>query len=125
MARKVSKTLTDGELRIMDVVWDLQNASVKNVEEVLQKSGPVAYNTVQTMMRILEDKGYVQHTKSGRSFVYSPLVDRKKARSEALKHLISSFFDGTPQSLVVNLLEDEEMDALEIQKLKDLINSSD
>ncbi len=125
MARKVSKTLTDGELRIMDVIWKLQNASVKNVVEVLQKDSHVAYNTVQTMLRILEDKGYVQHTKTGRSFIYSPLVDRKKARSEALKHLISSFFDGTPQSLVVNLLEDEEMDALEIQKLKDLINSSD
>jgi len=125
MARKVSKILTDGELRIMNVIWDLQNASVKNVVEVLQKDSPVAYNTVQTMMRILEDKDYVRHTKSGRSFVYIPLVDRKKARSEALKHLISSFFGGTPQSLVVDLLEDEEMDALEIQKLKDLINNSD
>ncbi|MBT3532073.1 MAG: BlaI/MecI/CopY family transcriptional regulator [Gammaproteobacteria bacterium] len=109
----------------MNVIWDLQNASVKNVVEVLQKDSPVAYNTVQTMMRILEDKDYVRHTKSGRSFVYIPLVDRKKARSEALKHLISSFFGGTPQSLVVDLLEDEEMDALEIQKLKDLINNSD
>ena len=109
----------------MNVIWDLQNASVKNVVEVLQKDSPVAYNTVQTMMRILEDKDYVRHTKSGRSFVDIPLVDRKKARSEALKNLISSFFGGTPQSLVVDLLEDEEMDALEIQKLKDLINNSD
>jgi len=130
MARKVSKTLTDGELRIMQVMWKLQKASVKEVTEVLvaevlKESESVAYNTVQTMLRILEEKGYLEHTKCGRSFIYSPLVPQHKARSAALKHLLSSFFDDSPQSLMVNLLEDEELDASEIQKLKDLIENSD
>lgn len=125
MARKVSKTLTEGELRIMEVVWKLQSASVRDVATVLQKKESVAYNTVQTMLRILEDKGYVKHTKSGRSFIYRPLVEQRKARSAALKQLLSSFFDDSPQSLVVNLLQDEELDASDIQKLKELIAKSE
>lgn len=125
MARKVSKTLTEGELRIMEVVWKLQNASVRDVAAVLQEKDSVAYNTVQTMLRILEEKGYVKHVKSGRSFIYTPVVERQKARSAALKQLLSSFFDDSPQSLVVNLLEDEELDASELQKLKELIAKSE
>lgn len=125
LARKISKTLTEGELRIMEVVWKQQNASVRDVATVLQEEGSVAYNTVQTMLRILEEKGYLKHTKSGRSFIYSPLVGRQKARSAALKQLLSSFFDDSPQSLVVNLLEHEELDATDIQKLKDLIAKSE
>ena len=101
MARKESKTLTEGELRIMEVVWKLQNASVKDVTDVLQAKEAVAYNTVQTMLRILETKGYLTHVKSGRSFIYHPVVERKKARSAALKQLLASFFDDSPQSLVV------------------------
>ena len=124
MARKVSKTLTEGELRIMEVIWKLQSASVRDVTVVLQEKGSVAYNTVQTMLRILEEKGYVKHTKSGRSFIYSPLVEQHRARSAALKQLLSSFFDDSPRSLVVNLLEDEELDASDIQKLKELIAKS-
>ncbi len=125
MARKVSKTLTDGELPIMEAVWKLKNATVKEVVCALQGNEPAAYNTVQTMLRILEEKGYVQHTKSGRSFIYSARVERRMARSEALKHLLSRFFDDSPQSLVVNLLEDEKLDATEIKKLKELIGQSE
>lgn len=125
MARKVSKTLTEGELRIMDVVWKLQNVSVRDVTAVIQEKDSVAYNTVQTMLRILEEKGYVKHVKSGRSFIYRPVVERQKARSAALKQLLSSFFDDSPQSLVVNLLEDEKLDASDIQKLKELIAKSE
>ena len=125
MARKTSKTLTEGELRIMDVVWKLQNASVRDVTAVIQEKDSVAYNTVQTMLRILEEKGYVKHVKSGRSFIYRPVVERQKARSAALKQLLSSFFDDSPQSLVVNLLEDEKLDATDIQKIKELIAKSE
>ncbi len=125
MARKASKTLTEGELRIMEVIWSLGSASVRDVAAVLQEKDSVAYNTVQTMLRILEEKGYLSHEKLGRSFIYTPLVERHKARSVALKHLLSNFFDGSPQSLLVNLLEDEELDASDMQKLKDLIAKSE
>ncbi len=125
MARKISKTLTDGELRIMEVVWDMKQASVKDVTAVLLEKESPAYNTVQTMLRILEEKGYLKHAKTGRSFVYSPLVGRNAARSAALKHLLSSFFNDSPQSLVVNLLEDEKLDAADLQQLKEIIEQSD
>jgi len=121
MARKVSKTLTEGELRIMEVIWDKRKASVKDVREVLQRNGNVAYNTVQTMLRILEEKGYLTHTKSSRSFVYTPLVERREARRNALKNLLVSFFDGSPETLFVNLLEDEDLDKEELESLKRLI----
>jgi len=124
MARKASQTLTEGELRLMKVVWTLGTATVRDVVVELEKEGKVAYNTVQTMLRILEEKGYLSHEKSGRSFVYTAIVERQNARSAALKHLLSNFFDDSPQSLLVNLIEDEELDAADIKKLKELISKS-
>jgi len=124
MARKPSKTLTDGELRIMEVLWKKKNASVRDVCDVLNEKEDVAYNTVQTMMRILEDKGYLQHHKEGRAFVYAPVVDRKSARSSALKHFMSSFFDGSPKALVQNLIEDENIDKMEIDRLRKLLDDN-
>ncbi|PHS03565.1 MAG: MarR family transcriptional regulator [Blastopirellula sp.] len=124
MARKASQTLTDGELRLMQVIWRLGSATVRDVVVELEKKDKVAYNTVQTMLRILEEKGYLSHEKLGRSFVYSPIVERQNARSAALKKLLANFFDDSPQSLLVNLIEDEELDVADIQKLKGLISQS-
>ena len=124
MARKASQTLTEGELRLMKVVWTLGTATVRDVVVELEKKGTVAYNTVQTMLRILEEKGYLSHEKAGRSFVYTAIVERHNARSAALKQLLSNFFDDSPQSLLVNLIEDEELDAADIKKLKELISKS-
>lgn len=124
MARKASQTLTEGELRLMKVVWTLGTATVRDVVVELEKKDKVAYNTVQTMLRILEDKGYLSHEKAGRSFVYTPIVERQNARSAALKQLLANFFDDSPQSLLVNLIEDEALNAADIKKLKELISKS-
>ncbi|MFK8030477.1 MAG: BlaI/MecI/CopY family transcriptional regulator [Gammaproteobacteria bacterium] len=121
MARKSSKTLTDGELRLMEVLWELKTASVRDVVNALSDQEPVAYNTVQTMLGILEAKGYLEHHKEGRAFVYAPLVDRKTARNSALKHFIGRFFDGSPQALVQNLIQDEDVDSIEIDRLRKLL----
>ena len=121
MARKPSKTLTDGELRIMEVLWTKKTASVRDVCDVLNEKDDVAYNTVQTMMRILEDKNYLSHHKEGRAFVYTPVVDQRSARSSALKHFLGSFFDGSPKALVQNLIEDENIDKMEIDRLRKLL----
>lgn len=125
MARRKSQTLTDGELRIMDVVWELREASVRDVTDRLSESENVAYNTVQTMLRILTEKGYVAHRKDGRAFIYRPLVGRTEARAAALKHVLARFFGGSRRLLVENLLDDDELDALEIERLKALIRNSD
>jgi len=121
MARKASKTLTDGELRIMEVLWRLKKGSVREVVNALREKEDVAYNTVQTVLGILETKGYLQHYKEGRAFVYTPVVDKRTARSSALRHFMSSFFDGSPQALVQNLLQDENVDAIEIARLRKLL----
>lgn len=125
MARKRTATLTEGELRMMEVIWALGEASVREVTDQLQDKEPVAYNTVQTMLRILEQKGYLLHRKEGRSFIYQPLVARQQARSAALRHLLQRFFDDSPQALMVNLLESESLDMAELEQLKALIEQSE
>ncbi len=111
MARRRSKTLTDGEARLMQVLWDLQSATVADVVSRLKSN----YSTVQTMLRILERKGYVAHEKAGRAFAYRPLIDQKQARRSALSHLVSGLFDNSPSLLVLNVLEDERIDRGELR----------
>ena len=122
MARRKSQTLTDGELRIMDVIWRLEEATVRDVTDEL---GDVAYNTVQTMLRILDEKGYVTYRKDGRAFVYRALVNRGDARAAALKHLLGRFFGGSRTALVENLLRDDDLDAMEIDRLKRLVRNAE
>lgn len=121
MARKKSLTLTEAELPIMEVLWDKGVATVGEVAEGLSKDRAVAYNTVLTLMRILERKGYVQHTKDGRAFVYQPVVDRGEASRTAVRQLLNRFFNDSPELLVLNLLHDEAMDDQEIERLRGLI----
>ena len=73
------------------------------------------YSTVQTLLRILEKKGYIEHRKSGRAFVYKPVVDQQQARRRALKHLVSRLFDGSPSLLVLNVLEHERIRAQRVE----------
>ncbi|HXN47886.1 MAG TPA: BlaI/MecI/CopY family transcriptional regulator [Bryobacteraceae bacterium] len=121
MARKKSTTLTEAELPIMEVLWDKGVATVGEVAEGLSKDKAVAYNTVLTLMRILERKGYVQHTKDGRAFVYQPVVDRGEASRTAVRQLLNRFFNDSPELLVLNLLHDEAIDEQEIERLRGLI----
>jgi predicted transcriptional regulator len=110
--------LTDGELRLMRVLWEKEEASVGEVIEGLHERRKPAYNTVLTMLRILERKQQVAHRKQGRAFVFHPIVDRGRARHSAVKHLINRFFDGSPDQLVLNILEDEETQADVLSALK-------
>jgi BlaI family transcriptional regulator, penicillinase repressor len=121
MARKRSPALTDAEARVMAVVWQQKTASVADVVGTLRKKSAVSYSTVQTMLRILENKGYVTHDKVARAFVYRPVVDERQARLRALKHLIGRLFNGSPSLLVLNVLNDEELDPTELMRVKRLI----
>ena len=124
MARKRSSTLTDAELRLMNVLWDKGSATVGEVADGLPRGLPLAYSTVLTTMRILEHKGYVRHTKEGRAFVYHPVVNRGQASRNAVRHILSRFFRNSPELLVLNILEDEQMDAAELDRLRKLIQAS-
>lgn len=121
MARKPSTGLTDAESEVMAVLWRLRRASVNDVVMAMNETRAVAYSTVQTVLRILETKGYLAHDKVARAFVYRPVIDERQARRGALRHLVRRLFDGSPSLLVLNVLEDEELDPAEREQLRKLI----
>ena len=124
MARRPSAWLTDAESEVMAVLWRLRQASVSDVVTALNKKRAVTYSTVQTILRILETKGYLTHDKVARAFVYRPLVDERQARRRALRHLVRRLFDGSPSLLVLNVLEDEDLDPAERERLRKLIEGT-
>jgi len=123
MARRKSPTLTEVELELMDVLWTKGSATVGEIVEALPEER-LAYSSVLTMMRILEQKGYVTHEKESRAFIYRPLLDRQQAQKNVLGYLLKRFFNNSPELLVVNLLEHEEVGSNEIKRLKHLIEKS-
>jgi predicted transcriptional regulator len=124
MARKPSPALTDAEARVMAVLWQSQTATVGDVVATLNRKREVSYSTVQTILRILEQKGYVTHEKVARAFLYRPIVDERQARRRALRHLVTRMFNGSPTLLVSNVLEDEKIDPAELRQLKRLIEEA-
>jgi BlaI family transcriptional regulator, penicillinase repressor len=124
MPRKPSPALTDAEARVMAVLWQLETATVGDVVAALAPERTVSYSTVQTILRILEDKQYVVHDKVARAFLYRPVVDARQARRRALRHLATRLFNGSPSLLVMNVLHDEEMDPAELQRLKKLVEEA-
>jgi len=124
MARRQSPALTDAESEVMAVLWRLQAASVGKVASTLAETRAVTYSTVQTILRILETKGYVTHEKVARAFVYRAVIDERQARRRALRHLVSRLLEGSPSLLVLNVLEDEDIDPLERERLKKLIHQA-
>jgi BlaI family penicillinase repressor len=121
MPRKRSPALTEAESRVMTVLWRQSPATVGEVVAALKRQRPVSYSTVQTILRILETKGYVTHEKVARAFQYRAIVDERQARRRALKLLVGRLFNGSPSLLVLNVLDDEEMDPAELERLKRLI----
>ena len=119
MARKKATTLTEAELRLMNVLWERGPSAVAEVVEALPE--PLAYSTVLTTLRILEQKGYIEHTKEGRAFLYQPIVDQAGARRNAVRHLVDHFFNKSPELLVLNVLKQEEFDHQDLKRLKTLI----
>lgn len=124
MARRKSKSLTDGELRLMNVLWDKERATVKEVVAAVPGPGRPAYSTVLTMLRILEDKGYARHEKRGRAFVYVPVLGRDQARRSAIQRLVSQLFNDSPGSLVLNVIEHDDVDEKELARLRERLEAS-
>ena len=123
MPRKKSPTLTEAELRLMEILWAKGEATVADAVAAIPKREALAYSTVLTTMRILEQKGYVAHRQEGRAFVYRPVVDRGEARRSAVKHLLSRFFDNSPELLVLNVIDEERLDMAELERLRKLVDA--
>ncbi len=123
--RRRSPALTDAEAPLMDVLWQRTQATVSEVVDALKEKKRAAhYSTVQTLLRILETKGYVSHEKVGRAFIYRPRVDERQARRRALSHLLTRLFNGSPSLLLLNVLEDGQIDAEELKRLKKIIEDA-
>ncbi len=122
MPRSQSAVLTDAELRLMEVLWQKGAATVHEVLQGLPKKAPLAYNSVLTTIRILEKKGYVEHVKAGKAHVYRPRVGREDASRSAVRHLVSRFFKNSHELLVLNLLDDQSVDAEELKRLRQLLD---
>jgi predicted transcriptional regulator len=118
--RKKSESLTEVEQRVMEVLWSSGNGTVSEVLAALKSSRPPAFNTVQTILRILEKKGYVRHTEEGRAFRYFPLVDKADVTRSAVQSVVRRFF-GSPGALALNLLTSEKVTPEELRNIRRLI----
>jgi predicted transcriptional regulator len=121
VARKKSPTLTEAELRLMDVLWARGDSTVTDVVAALGDP-PLAYNTVLTTLRILETKGYVKHRAVGRAFVYAPKVGQEEARSNVIDYVVSRFFDNSPRALMLKLLDADSLDEREVKRIRALLD---
>ncbi len=124
MARPKSPTLTEAELRLMDVLWKKEAATVSDVVAALPGNEPLAYSTVLTTLRILERKGYVSHEKEGRAYVYQPVVGREDARRSVVRYMMSRFFNNSPEALMLNILENEPVDGDVLDRLKRMVDDN-
>jgi BlaI family transcriptional regulator, penicillinase repressor len=117
--------LTEAELRLMNVLWQKGQATVHQLLESLPPKPSLAYNSVLTTIRILEKKGYVKHSKDGRAHIYTPLVGQKEATRFEVRNLVNRFFKNSHELLVLNILEDNNVDADEIKRLSQLLENSE
>ena len=120
MPPRPSETLTEAELRVMNVLWIKGPASVQQVLDGLPEKLDLAYNSVLTTIRVLEKKGYVEHSKDGRAHIYKPLIGRADASRSEVRRLVSRFF-GNSQELLLNLLEEQDIDADELNRLRQML----
>jgi BlaI family transcriptional regulator, penicillinase repressor len=118
--RKQSITLTEAELRLMRVLWEKGPSTVHQIQQSLDGT-ELAYNSVLTTIRVLEKKGYVKHAKDGRAHVYEPTIGQRDATRFEIRNLVSRFFRDSHEALVLNILEDDTLDAKELQRLKDIL----
>jgi predicted transcriptional regulator len=124
MPPKKSNTLTEAELRLMKILWRRGESAVNDLVLAMPEGEALAYNSVLTTVRILEQKGYVEHRQEGRAFVYSPCVAEQDASRSEVRHLMSRFFGNSRERLLLSLLGDEEISPEELHRLKDAIQAA-
>lgn len=121
MPPKPSNTLTQAELRLMRVMWTRGESSVADLVAACAGETSLAYTSVLTTVRILEQKGYVTHRQEGRAFLYSPCVAEHEASRSEVRNVLQRFFGNSRERLLLSLLGDEEISAEELRRLKEAI----
>jgi predicted transcriptional regulator len=124
MPPKKSNTLTEAELRLMKILWRRGESAVNDLVAAMPEGVPLAYNSVLTTIRILEQKGYVEHRQEGRAFVYWPLVLEHEAGRSEVKHVLSRYFGNSREQLLLTLLGDGEISREELERLKAAIRKA-
>lgn len=110
---------TQRELDVMSVLWDRGPSTVAEVRKALDDE--LAYTTVLTVLRILEEKGHVSHTTEGRAHRYRPLVEKSAAGGSALRRITERLFGGSPELLLTHLVDDEDLSDDELRRMRDLL----
>ena len=116
--RKPKPRLTPLESLVMNAVWTLGDASVRQVQEALEAEKPMAYNTVLTVMRILRDKGFLQSRRVGRLDQYRPAVSRQQVARRSLGEILDRFFSGSARAMVSQLLDSQDLSTDEIRAIR-------
>jgi BlaI family penicillinase repressor len=124
MARKKSLQLTDSEQSIMEILWKKGEASVREVADTLSEEKTTAYTTVQTMCKILADKGYADFRKEGKAFIYTPKITEKEARQGALTAMLNRFFGGSPEVLAQHLMQETDIELKDLEALQNQIDQA-
>lgn len=124
MPPRQSVTLTEAELRLMNVLWQRGSGTVQQVLDDLPPQLALAYNSVLTTVRVLEKKGYVAHKKDGRAHVYVPVIQRTDATRSEISNLVSRFFKNSHDQLVFNILEERGVDAKELDRLRKMLETT-
>src|ERR1700727_3562430 len=116
MPPKKSPTLSEAELRLMKILWTRGESTVNDIAAALPEKDAIAYNSVLTTIRILEQKGYVQHRKEGRAFYYVPLVAEEEAGSSEVRLVLSRVFGDSREKLMLSLVGDDDVTPEELQR---------
>ncbi len=124
MPPRKSNTLTEAELRLMKLLWLRGESAVSDLVAAIPSEEALAYNSVLTTLRILEQKGYVEHRQEGRAFLYTPAVAEQEASRSEIRHVLGRFFSNSREQLLLSLLGDEEISPEEIQRMKDAIREA-
>src|SRR5262245_47712535 len=116
MARRPSRTFTERELEIMQILWEKKEATVRDIQQALPPGRH--YNTILTIIRVLERKGHINHRQEGRGFVYRALAHPERSRSRALSYLIDSVFGGSSESVVLNMVETGSLSLEDLDEIR-------
>ena len=122
MPRKKLFSLTDLELDVMNIVWRLGHATVRQIVEGLREQRPLAYSTVQTVLTILTQKGFVEYTQQGRAYLYKAIIQPEGVRRETVSAVVDKLFAGSSRSLVLHLIASDKFTIEEAQNLKELLD---
>jgi len=120
--KKSLTPLGETEMEVLHHVWDLGEATVKEVRKRILESREVAYTTIMTVMKNLAEKGYLKYRKEGVTYVYSPAQEPDSVRSNLVKELIKKVFKGSPKELVQTLVESEDLNEKDLSEIKRMID---